>query len=81
VNFAREVARGGYMIVTTEELKSWIDQKKDMLIIDTMPYEDSYKKQHIPGAVHFEFPIPEVTELDDKTKAAFENCSGLIKTV
>jgi rhodanese-related sulfurtransferase len=76
VNFAREVARGGYNIVTTEELKNWIDQKKDMLIVDTMPYEDSYKKQHIPGAVQFEFPIPEVTELDDKTKAAFEKLLG-----
>lgn len=76
VNFAREVSRGGYMIVTTEELKNWIDQKRDMLIVDTMPYEDSYKKQHIPGAVQFEFPIPEVTTLDDKTKAAFEKLLG-----
>lgn len=76
VNFAREVERGGYKIITTEELKDWIDQKKDMLIVDTMPYEDSYKKQHIPGAVHFEFPIPEVKELDDKTKAAFEKLLG-----
>ena len=50
VTFAREVERGGYKIVTTEELKGWIDQKKEMLIIDTMPFEDSYKKQHVPGA-------------------------------
>ncbi|MBM4137713.1 MAG: rhodanese-like domain-containing protein [Nitrospira sp.] len=76
VNFAREVARGSYNIVSTEELKSWIDQKKDMLIVDTMPYEDSYKKQHVPGAVQFEFPIPEVTSLDDKTKAAYEKLLG-----
>ena len=62
VNFAKEVERGGYKIVSTEELKGWIDQKKNMLIVDTMPYEDSYKKQHIPGAVNFEFPIPEVEE-------------------
>jgi rhodanese-related sulfurtransferase len=76
VNFAREVAKGGYKIITTEELKSWIDQKKDMLIVDTMPYEDSYKKQHVPGAVQFEFPKEEVTNLDDKTKAAFEKILG-----
>jgi rhodanese-related sulfurtransferase len=79
VNFAREVERGGYKIVSTEELKVWIDQKKDMLIVDTMPYEDSYKKQHVPGAVQFEFPIPEVTSLDDKTKAAFEKLLGTNK--
>jgi thiosulfate/3-mercaptopyruvate sulfurtransferase len=79
VNFAREVARGGYKIVSTEDLKGWIDQKKDMLIIDTMPYEDSYKKQHVPGAVQFEFPKEEVANLDDKTKAAFEKILGLNK--
>ncbi|NWF75235.1 MAG: rhodanese-like domain-containing protein [Nitrospirae bacterium] len=76
VNFAKEVERGGYKFVSTEELKSWLDQKKNVLIVDTMPYEDSYKKQHIPGAVQFEFPIPEVTTLDEKTKAAFEKLLG-----
>lgn len=76
VNFAREVMKGGYKIVSTEELKNWIDQKKDMLIVDTMPYEDSYKKQHVPGAVQFEFPKEEVTNLDDKTKDAFKKILG-----
>ncbi|MEI7673637.1 MAG: rhodanese-like domain-containing protein, partial [Deltaproteobacteria bacterium] len=72
VTFAREVERGGYKILTTGELKGWVDQKKSMLIVDTMPYEASYKKQHLPGAVQMEFPIPEMTQLDDKTKAALE---------
>ena len=76
VTFAREVARGGYSIIATAELKKWIDQKKDMLLIDTMPYEASYKKQHIPGAVQMEFPIPEMTRIDDKTKADFEKILG-----
>lgn len=76
VTFAREVERGGYKIVTTQELKGWIDQKKPMLIVDTMPYESSYKKQHIPGAVQMEFPIPEMTKLDDKTRAALEKLLG-----
>jgi thiosulfate/3-mercaptopyruvate sulfurtransferase len=79
VNFAKEVMKGGYKIVSSEELKGWIDQKKDMLIIDTMPYEDSYKKQHIPGAVQFEFPKEEVAKLDDKTKAAFTKILGANK--
>lgn len=68
VAFAREVERGGYKIVTTQELKEWVDAKKPMLLIDTMPYADSYKKNHIPGAVQMEFPIPEMTALDDKRK-------------
>ena len=76
VTFAAEVARGGYKIVATQELKNWIDQKKAMLIVDTMPFEDSYKKQHVPGAVQMLFPIPEMTKLDDKTKADLEKLLG-----
>ncbi len=79
VTFAKEVERGGYQIISTAELKKWVDEKKDMLVVDTMPFADSYKKQHIPGAVSFEFPIPEVTKLDDKTKAAFEKLLGTNK--
>ena len=76
VNLSREVARGGYKLVTTAELKGWIDQKKPMMIIDTMPFKDSYVKQHIPGAVQYEFPIPEVKEMDDAAKAKFEKFLG-----
>lgn len=76
VTFTREVQRGGYQVVTTEELKSWIDAGKSMLIVDTMPYEASYKKNHIPGAVPFEFPIPEMTDLDDATKTKLVELLG-----
>lgn len=69
ITFAGEVMRGGYKPVTTEELKKWVDEKKPMLIVDTMPYEESYKKQHIPAAVQIEFPIPEMKEIDDNKKA------------
>ncbi|MDQ5986053.1 MAG: hypothetical protein CSYNP_01771 [Syntrophus sp. SKADARSKE-3] len=76
VTFAKEVDRGGYKLVTTEELKGWQDQKRPMLIVDTMPYEASYKKQHVPGAVQMEFPIPEMSKLDDKTKDALVRLLG-----
>lgn len=66
VQLTREVQQGGYGIVTTEELKGMIDAGKNILIIDTMPYEDSYKKNHIPGAKQFLFPIPEMKEWDAK---------------
>jgi rhodanese-related sulfurtransferase len=64
VKLVREVQRGGYDVVTTEELKQWIDAGKDMVIVDTMPYEASYKKAHLPGAVQFLFPIPDMTGWD-----------------
>ena len=66
MKLVREVQRGGYDVVTTEELKKWIDTGKDMVIVDTMPFEDSYKKMHVPGAVHFLFPIPDINQWDTK---------------
>ncbi len=66
VKLVREVKKGGYDVVTTKELKQWIDAGKDMLIVDTMPYDASYKKQHVPGAVQFLFPIPEMKEWSAK---------------
>jgi len=66
VKLVREVQRGVYDVVVAEELKKWIDSGKDMVIVDTMPYAASYKKQHVPGAVQFLFPIPDMTEWDTK---------------
>ncbi|MEW6352193.1 MAG: rhodanese-like domain-containing protein [Thermodesulfobacteriota bacterium] len=71
VTFAKETMRGGYKPITTPELKKMIDDKKALLIVDTMPFDASYKKQHVPGAIQMEFPIPELKELDDKKKAEF----------
>ena len=81
VKLVREVQRGGYEVITTEELKKVIDSGKDIVIVDTMPYEDSYKKQHIPGAKQFLFPIPEmetwdIKETDGKTKEDFAALLG-----
>lgn len=76
VKFAKEVIRGEYKIVTTSELKTWLDEKKDMLIVDTMPYEDSYKKQHIPGAVQFELPIKEMTRIAADTRDEYAKLIG-----
>ena len=69
VKLVREVQRGGYDVVTTDELKKWIDSGKDMVIVDTMPYEASYKKQHVPGALQFLFPIPDMKTWDVKETA------------
>jgi thiosulfate/3-mercaptopyruvate sulfurtransferase len=75
VKFEREVGRGGYKVVTTQELKGWLDQKKDMLIVDTMP-PDNFRKQHIPGAINFEIQRPELTQMSDKMRADFEKMLG-----
>ena len=81
VKLVREVRQGGYDVVTTAELKQWIDGNKEMLIVDTMPYAASYKKAHLPGAKQFLFPIPEMEtwdtkETDGKTKEDFSALLG-----
>lgn len=64
VKLVREVQRGGYDVITTEEFKKWIDGGKEMVVVDTMPYADSYKKAHVPGALQFLFPIPDMNAWD-----------------
>lgn len=84
VKLTREVMRGGYDLVTTDELKSWIDAGREMLIVDTMPFEASYKKAHVPGAEQFLFPIPDMDrwnskETDGKSQADYEALLGVDK--
>jgi len=55
VPLARETVAGGYALVTADELAGWLEQKKDLLLIDAMPAAD-FAREHIAGAVNFEFP-------------------------
>ncbi len=56
VALARQTKSGDYELLTAEELKGLLDKDTPMLLIDTMPYEDSYQQNHIPGAKQFLFP-------------------------
>ena len=81
VKLVREIQRGGYDVVTTDELKKWQDEGKNMVIVDTMPFEASYKKAHVPGAEQFLFPIPDMVSWDEKetagkSQADFEKILG-----
>ncbi|MCG8687153.1 MAG: rhodanese-like domain-containing protein [Desulfobacterales bacterium] len=81
VKLAREVLKGGYSLVTVHELKNWRDAGKDMVVVDTMPYESSYKKAHVPGARQFLFPIPDMDKWDPaetagKSRAEYEALLG-----
>lgn len=80
IKLLKDVAQGGYGVVGTAELKQWIDSGKKMVIVDAMP-NDSYKEKHVPGAVQFLFPIPEMKEWDTKetggkTKDDYANLLG-----
>lgn len=75
VDLVRDVQTGGYDIVRTDELKEWMDQNKEMLIVFTGP-ETKFKKAHYPGAIQFEFPIPELKEMGAKEKSSFIETLG-----
>lgn len=81
VKLVRDTDRGGYGLVTTDELKALMDANTDMVIVDTMPYEASYTKSHVPGAAQFLFPIPDMDswdkkETDGKSRADYEKLLG-----
>lgn len=79
IKFYKEVAAGHYKVVDTATLKKWIDAKKPMLIVDTMPFEASYQKSHIPGAVQFEFPVGPMKGFDQAAQAKYAKLLGADK--
>lgn len=64
MKLVREVISGGYDVISTGALQELLKSGEDVLVVDTMPYEASYKKGHIPSATQFLFPIPEMNEWD-----------------
>lgn len=68
------VNKGEYELVSTEELNSWIGEKKDMIIVDTMP-ANSFDKNRIPGAVNAELPV-KADEVKPEQKEAFLKALG-----
>lgn len=82
IKLHNDTLAGGYQLIDTQGLKALLDTKEEVLVVDAMPYQDSYKKEHIPSAMQFEFPIasmPEwkVTGTDGKTQ---ENFAALLGT-
>jgi len=71
-----EKERGGYELISMENLKTKLDHNENMLIIDTMPYDASYNKQHIPTAVNFVFPKPEMETIDPEMKRQYLELLG-----
>lgn len=71
-----EKERGGYELISMKDLKAKLNAKEDMIVVDTMPYEASYKKQHIPTAVQFQFPIPEMKTMDYEMEKQYRDLLG-----
>ena len=73
---ASEKERGSYKLISLKDLRAKLDAKEDVLVVDTMPYEASYKKEHIPTAVQFEFPIPEIKTMDSDMEKQYQDLLG-----
>lgn len=69
MDLVQAVDKSKYKLVSTEELKKWVDNKEDMIIVDTMP-EKNFKKNRIPGAVNAELPV-KMEEVKPEAKDAF----------
>lgn len=81
VSIAMDAQANGYKLISAEQLKKLLDEKKDMLVVDTMPMADSYEKGHVPGAKQFLFPVKPMAEwdaaqADGKTQADFQALLG-----
>jgi rhodanese-related sulfurtransferase len=74
-----EKEKGGYQLISMENLKKKLDHNENILIIDTMPYDASYKKEHIPTAVNFLFPKAEMDNMDPEMKRQYLELLGLDK--
>lgn len=85
IKLHNETVEGGYKLIDTQSLKALIDSNKNVLIVDAMPYEASYKAEHIPAATQFEFPIKPMPEwnaesTEGKTQETFARLLGADKS-
>jgi rhodanese-related sulfurtransferase len=54
-----DINAGGYKVVTTDELKKWLDDKQPVLVVSSLPVEDDKAFGIIPGAVNAPMPKTE----------------------
>ena len=81
IKLHKDTLAGGYQLIDTQGVKDLLDSGKDVLVVDAMPYKDSYVKEHIPSAQQFEFPIKympewETAKTDGKDQATFTQLLG-----
>ena len=70
-----EARRGGYGLLTLDELESLYQSGKDFIILDVRPdYE--YKRAHLPKAANLEFHLGERLTLDPAKQKEFEALLG-----
>lgn len=59
VKFTTDVREGGYKVVTTDDLKKWLDEGKGMVILSTLPAAEDRSFGTLPGARNAVMPKSE----------------------
>jgi thiosulfate/3-mercaptopyruvate sulfurtransferase len=59
MKFATDTKANAYKLVTTDELKKWMDDKKKMTIISALPAEEDASFGKLPGAINSMIPKTE----------------------
>jgi thiosulfate/3-mercaptopyruvate sulfurtransferase len=59
IKFAADVKDGGYKIVSTEELKKWLNEGKKVTIISALPTDEDKKFGTLPSALNGAMPKTE----------------------
>lgn len=75
VNLVTDTKLGGYKIVTTEELKKWLDEGEKMTVISSLTHADDRVLGTIPGAVSASMPKSE-QELTPEDKEHLLHAAG-----
>lgn len=78
IRFAADVKEGGYATIGAEDLMKLLAEKKDIVLIDTMPAEN-FVQGHVKGAVNGPAPKSE-KELTPADKAALLKVAGADKS-
>lgn len=78
IKFASDINDGGYRIVGTDELKKWLDDKKQLTIISTLPAEEDKLFGLLPSAINAAMPKSE-KELTQAQKDGILKVAGADK--
>jgi len=75
VKFSTDIKDGGYKIVTTDELKKWLDEGKKLTLISSQTIGEDRVAGIIPGALSAPMPTSE-QELTPEDKEHLLNAAG-----
>lgn len=75
VKFSADIKEGGYKIVTTDELKKWLDDGKEMTILSSLPAAEDRMYGILPGAVNAVMPKSE-KEITPEDKETLRRVAG-----